>query len=217
MGNDLATSEDPHRVDTLDQVYELVGEPIPGIEVKVDDRLDEETTAFIERAPFLVLATADADGNVDTSPKGDEPGFVLVEDDQTLVIPDRPGNRLVFGLKNILSNPHVGVLFMVPGTNETFRVNGRAELTSDPVLLDELAARGKPALLGIRVHIDECFHHCAKAFIRSKLWKHETWPEKRQVSFGRRFADKLGVRGDDGDKLARDIDTAVEEDYRTNL
>ena len=211
------TTEDPHRIESLEEIYALVGDPVPGVELKVDDVLGEDARAFIERSPFLVLATADADGTVDTSPKGGEPGFVLIEDETTMLIPDRPGNRLVFGLKNILANPHVGVLFLVPGTNETLRVNGRAELTSDPVLLEKLAARGKPALLAIRVAVDECFHHCGKAFIRSKLWKSETWPEKQRISFGEQFVAKLGSEGQEAEELARAIDARVEEDYRTNL
>lgn len=141
---------------------------------------------------------------------GDGPGFVLIEDERTFVIPDRPGNRLVFGLENILANPHVGVLFLIPGTPETLRINGTAEITRDPALLERLAARGKPAVLGIRVHIEECFFHCAKAFLRSQLWKPETWPERRRISFGKIMAAKLGADPDQ-------IDKAIEEDYRTNL
>src|SRR4051812_19740388 len=155
----MAATEDPHRLSTAEDLWALIGATKPGIELKVDTTLDAAARAFIAKSPFLVLSTADAAGNVDASPKGDDPGFVLVEDDTTLVIPDRPGNRLVFGLQNILENPHVGLLFMIPGTGETLRVNGRAELSADPVLLEQLAARSRPAVLAIRVHVDESFHH----------------------------------------------------------
>ncbi len=168
---------------------------------------------FIRRSPFLVLATADADGNHDASPKGDGPGFVVVEDKRTLVIPERKGNRLMFSLRNILANPRVGIIFLVPGTDETFRVNGTAELSDDPDLLVRLTARGAPALLAIRVTVQECFFHCAKAFIRSQLWKPESWPERRKISFGKLLTAKVGG----GDDLARQIDQAIDEDYKNNL
>ncbi len=207
------SSSDPHRIETVEALRTLVGEKLPGIELKVERELTAHARAFIERSPFLVLSTADGEGRQDASPKGDEPGFVVIEDDRTFVIPDRSGNRLVFGLQNILSNPQVGVLFIIPGTPETVRVNGRAELTADPELLGRMAARGKRALLGIRVTVDECFFHCAKAFLRSKLWNHASWPERQRISFGRMFAEKMG--GDD--KLAAAVDESVERDYRTNL
>lgn len=205
---------DVHHLDTVEKLRAIVSEPGPGIDLKVYDHLEEEAVAHIASSPFIVLATADADGNLDASPKGDDPGFVVVEDERTLLIPDRPGNRLAFGLTNIVENPHVGILFIIPGTTETFRVNGTAELRSDPELLTRLAARGKPAILVIRVTIEQCFFHCSKAFLRSRLWKHETWPEHPKVSFGRMFARRID--GAD-DNLAEVIDQSVAEDYRTNL
>jgi len=123
-------------------------------------------------------------------------------------------NRLAYGLNNIVANPRVGLIFMVPGTTETLRVNGSAELRSDPELLERLEARGKPAVLVIKVTVEECFFHCSKAFIRSKLWKHETWPEKQKISFGTMLAKRL--KSDDPD-LPGLIDAGVEEDARTNL
>jgi predicted pyridoxine 5'-phosphate oxidase superfamily flavin-nucleotide-binding protein len=119
----------------------------------------------------------------------------------------------VYGLQNILINPRVGVIFMLPGTPETVRVNGRATLTSDPELLARLAARGKPAVLAIRVRVEECFHHCAKAFLRSKLWKPETWQERMKISFGKMAAKRMKL----GDEVAARFDAAVEDDYRNNL
>ncbi len=150
---------------------------------------------------------------LDASPKGDEPGFCRIEDDHTLVIPDRPGNKLAYGLQNILVNPRVGVIFMLPGTPETVRVNGTATLTCDPELLGRLSARGKPALLAIRIRVEECFHHCAKAFIRSKLWKPESWSERLKVSFGAMAVKRMKLPDD----VAAKFDAAVDEDYRSNL
>jgi PPOX class probable FMN-dependent enzyme len=158
-----------------------------------------------------VLATADAEGNQDASPKGDHPGFVLVENPSTIVIPERKGNKLLFGLQNILANPHVAMVFMLPGTGETFRVNGRAELSTDPELLGKLTARGTPALLAIRVKIHECFFHCAKAFIRSQLWRPESWGERVSISWGTYLGPKLGLKGE----AARQIDAAIEQDYNS--
>ncbi len=204
---------DPHAITDNDGLRAVVGAEFPGLSEKNQDHLNEFAIEFLARAPFLVLSTADQQGNIDASPKGDGPGFVLVEDDHTLVIPDRPGNKLAYGHQNILSNPRVGVLFMIPGTPETLRVNGTATLTADPALLERLAARGKPAVLAIRVHVQECFFHCAKAFIRSGLWKHEAWPERHKISFGEMFAKQ---RGGDAES-AKQLDAAIEADYRDNL
>src|SRR5215469_7533826 len=118
-----------HSITTLEQLRAIIGEPRPMVQLKVLKVLDENTSDFIRRSPFLVLATADRAGNQDASPKGDYPGFVAVEDEHTLLIPERTGNKLIFGLQNILANPHVSLIFLVPGTNETLRVTGRAELT----------------------------------------------------------------------------------------
>ena len=191
----------------------VIGEETPGVAAKNQPCLNATAIAFLARCPFIVLSTADAAGRVDASPKGDAPGFILVENDGSIVIPDRPGNRLVYGLQNILDNPRVGVLCLVPNTGETLSINGRAELTADPQLLQSLAARGKPATLAIRVAIEECFFHCAKAFIRSGLWQPETWPARDRVSFGKLFAE---LRGTDA-ATADAIDAAVEAGYRDNL
>ncbi|MCZ6658825.1 MAG: pyridoxamine 5'-phosphate oxidase family protein [Gammaproteobacteria bacterium] len=204
---------DKHSITTAERLREVVGAEIPGLAEKNQDCLNEFAIDFLSRCPFLVLSTSDADGRADASPKGDAPGFVEVEDERTLIIPDRPGNKLAYGHLNIIDNPHVGVLFMIPGTPETLRVNGRAELTTDPVLLEQLAARGKPAVLAIRVHIDECFFHCAKAFIRSDLWKPDAWPQRHKISFGRMYAKQRGA----DEATAQEIDAFVEADYRDNL
>jgi uncharacterized protein len=202
-----------HRIETVARLQALIGEPNPLTPKKLFSSLDQAAIDFIRRSPFLVLATADAQGNQDASPKGDGQGFVAVEDEHTLLIPERKGNRLMFGLRNILSNPQVGIIFLVPGTDETLRVNGAAELSDDPAFLVPPSTRGAPALLAIRVTVRECFFHCAKAFIRSQLWKPATWPERRKISFGKILSAKVGG----GEELARQVDKAVEQDYKDNL
>lgn len=206
-------NEDPHRVSTVESLRAIIGEASPAVSMKLEPALGSHARAFIARSPFLVLSTSDAEGRQDVSPKGDAPGFCAVEDDHTLLIPDRRGNKLVFGLQNILANPHVGVLFIVPGTGETLRVNGTAELTADPAVLERLATRGQPAVLAIRVRVEECFFHCAKAFLRAQLWKPDAWPAGERVSFGRMFAEKAG--GDE--EVAKAIDAMIEDDYKHGL
>ena len=202
-------NEPDFRITSVAQLRGLISEPGKMVRAKVLTELDSLAIDFIQRSPFLVLATADADGNQDASPKGDHPGFVLVESPSTIVIPERKGNKLLFGLQNILLNPQVGMVFMVPGTGETLRVNGTAELTTDPVLLEKLTTRGAPALLAIRVTVRECFFHCAKAFIRSQLWRPETWEQRVSISWGKYLAPKVG--GDEA--MARQVDKVIEQDY----
>jgi uncharacterized protein len=153
-----------------------------------------------------VLATAGPDGQLEVSPKGDQPGFVVVEDERTLLVPDRKGNKLLFGLQNVLANPQVSLIFLVPATDETLRLSGRAELYRDPALLARLSTRGQPALVAMRVRIERCFFHCARAFLRARLWDPASWPEPQRVSFGRQLAPKLGG----GEKLAAQIDAAID-------
>ncbi len=206
-------THDPHRIETVEQLREVIGEPNPVTAMKVATTLDDFARAFIQRSPFVLMSTADADGHQDVSPKGDGPGFVAVEDDGTLLIPDRKGNQLVFGLQNVLVNPHIGLIFLIPGTGETLRINGSAELTRDPAILERLTARGKPAVLAIRVRVHECFFHCAKAFLRAQLWKPESWGERHRVSFGAITSKRFGA----GEDIAKQIDELIEDDYRNNL
>lgn len=148
----------------------LIGQPTDLVRSKVVSRLSAATRPFIERAPFVCLATSAADGSCDVSPRGDPPGFVRILDDATLLIPDRPGNRIADSLVNILSNPHVALLFVIPGVEDSFRVDGRATLTDDPDLLRDSAVEGRAPRLGIIVDIDHAYLQCGKAFIRSSLW-----------------------------------------------
>lgn len=159
------------------ELRELLGEPAPRAATKERTRLHPRDREWIATAPFAVLATSDAEGRCDASPKGDPAGFVHVIDDRTLAIPERPGNRRGDGYFNILSNPHVGVLFLIPGRNETLRVNGRARLLRDAPYFDEMVVKGHRPILAVEVAIEQIFYHCAKALLRSELWRLERWPE----------------------------------------
>lgn len=204
---------DPHLLTNLEQVRAIIGPEVPVIKAKFSPALEETASGYIRHSPLLLLATVDRDGHPDVSPKGDGPGFVAIEDERTLLIPERKGNKLIMGLQNILATGRVALVFLVPGTEETLRVHGRAELTADPEVLARLEQRGQPALLAIRVHVEQVFFHCAKAFKRSQLWQPASWPANLRISFGKLLAKKLGA----GDDAAEKIDAAVEEDYRTGL
>jgi len=195
------------------QMREVIGESFPGLEEKNMDHVDHFARDFISKSPFIVLSTSDESGRMDASPKGDAPGFVELADERTLLIPDRFGNKLAYGHRNILANSRIGLLFMIPNTSETLRVNGKAELTRDPELLERLQARNQPALLVIRVFVEECFFHCGKAMIRSNLWKPENWGEKHRVSFGEMYAERKKVDS----SVAAQIDASIKLDYKERL
>jgi uncharacterized protein len=161
---------------TEQELRTLIG--VPGARSVQKERrvLDEHDQAFIARSPFVLLATSDASGRCDVSPKGDAPGFVQIVDARRLIIPERPGNKRLDGMINILANPHVGLIVIVPGREETLRVNGKAWITRDRQLLERCTAQGKVPLVAIGVEVEQCFLHCPKAFIRSRLWHHQSWP-----------------------------------------
>jgi len=156
----------------------LMGDPIaPSVVEKTLSSLDRHCLTFIERSPFVLIASSNAEGRMDISPKGDAPGFVKVLDEQTLAIPDRPGNQRFDTIRNLLQSPRIGLIFLIPGKRETLRISGTAEVVRDSELLDTLAANGKVPALAIAVHVDEAFFHCAKCIIRSHLWQFEQWPK----------------------------------------
>jgi PPOX class probable FMN-dependent enzyme len=165
-------------LETEEQLRTLLGAPAELVVSKVVDRLNPLTRRFIECSPFLCLASSDAAGNCDVSPRGDPRGFVRILDDRTLLMPERPGNRLADSLRNVLQNPKVGLLFVIPGVTDTFRVNGRATLTTDAALLTPSAVEGKVPKLGLLIDIEAAFTHCSKAFLRSKLWDPSTFVER---------------------------------------
>ncbi|HWD28224.1 MAG TPA: MSMEG_1061 family FMN-dependent PPOX-type flavoprotein [Rhizomicrobium sp.] len=174
------------QITSIEALRERLPEPNPLTRTKVRKFLDGQAKAFVARAPFLLLSTVDAGGAVEVSPKGDEPGFVHVQDDTTLLVPDRAGNNLAFGHINILSNPNVGLIFLAPGTGETLRVSGRATLHDDEDLCARLSSRGKPAKLVMKLAVDRAYFHCARAILRSNLWKPDAWAaDPLKVSFGK--------------------------------
>jgi PPOX class probable FMN-dependent enzyme len=157
------------------ELRDLLGEPAGRAVTKERTRLHERDKEWLAASPFCLIATADASGNCDVSPKGDPPGFTFVLDDATIAIPDRPGNRRADGFRNILSNPQVGTIFLVPGRGETLRINGRARLLRDAPFFDDLVIKGHRPQLALVIDIQQIFFHCPKAFLRSALWKPETW------------------------------------------
>ncbi|HEY1532450.1 MAG TPA: pyridoxamine 5'-phosphate oxidase family protein [Polyangiaceae bacterium] len=165
-------------VGSEEELRALLGQPAPLVVAKVVARLNALTRRFIELSPFLCLASSDGAGNCDVSPRGDPRGFVRILDDQTLLLPERPGNRLADSLRNVLQNPKVGLLFVIPGVTDTFRVNGRATLTTDAALLAPSAVEGKLPTLGLLIDIEAAFTHCSKAFLRSQLWDPSTFVER---------------------------------------
>lgn len=162
-------------VTSLEELVAVVGVPLQRVAEKVRPALADLDRQWIEASPFCLLATADGHGRCDVSPKGDPSGVATVLDERTLVLPDRPGNRRVDGFRNVLENPRAGLLFLLPGRGDTLRVNGRARLVSDAPWFDDLVVRGHRPRLALVVDVEEVFHHCAKAFLRSRLWEPETW------------------------------------------
>jgi PPOX class probable FMN-dependent enzyme len=202
-------------VTSEEELDTLFGEPHKLVKQKSQSFLDENMMEFIHRSSLICLSTIDNKGQVDVSPKGDAPGFVQIDSETHLTIPDRPGNRLVMGFRNILKNNNVGIIFIAPNMRETLRIKGQAVISRDPSLLQELSAKGKPALLATRITIDECFFHCGKALIRSKLWKPDEWEAHSD-------SDSLMVRNvaskiSGGAEMEKAIEAEVEENYRKEL
>ena len=170
---DTIEKSDAFTVTSLEDLAEIYDAPLETALTKQTDHVTAPGRAFIAASPFLILATASAAG-IDCSPKGDAPGFVQLLDDRTILIPDRPGNNRIDGMKNIIDNPSVGIIFMVPGSNSTYRVNGTARISTDPELLGRFEVRGKLPQALIVVSVEEAFSHCPKAFVRAKLWDGDT-------------------------------------------
>jgi PPOX class probable FMN-dependent enzyme len=156
-------------------LQDLLGTPSRRAATKDRRVLHQMDRQWLAASPFCMIATSGADGTCDVSPKGDPPGFVHVLNDSTIVIPDRPGNNRADGFRNILGNPHVGLVFLVPGRGETLRINGRCRLIREAPFFDDLVVRGHRPVLALLVEIEQVFYHCPKAFMRSKLWQPGTW------------------------------------------
>lgn len=158
-----------------DQLRALLGEPVPAALAKERTALTDLDREWLAASPFCLVATSGADGSCDVSPKGDPAGFVLVLDDRTIALPERAGNRRADGYRNILANPHVGLIHLIPGRTDTLRINGRARLVTEPALLDRMVVHGHRPVLAVVVDIEQVFHHCGKAFLRSQLWDTGSW------------------------------------------
>ncbi|MFI7224329.1 pyridoxamine 5'-phosphate oxidase family protein [Nonomuraea angiospora] len=171
------------------ELRELLGEVMPRAATKERVRLHERDREWLAASPFCLIATSDDAGACDVSPKGDPAGFVHVIDDTTIAIPDRPGNRRADGFLNVLTNPHVGLIFLIPGRNETLRINGRARLLRDAPFFDEMIVKGHRPHLALVVEIEQIFFHCAKAFLRSELWKPDSWEPEVLPSHARLVKD----------------------------
>ncbi|MFI0353112.1 pyridoxamine 5'-phosphate oxidase family protein [Actinomadura sp. 9N407] len=200
-------------VTTEAQLREIVLEPSQAMWDKDIARIDEHARTIIAHSPFVLLSTSDAEGACDVSPRGDPAGSVLVLDDHRLAIADRPGNHRIDSFRNLLRNPRIGLLFLVPGMNETLRVNGRATLVSDAPFFDDLTVQGKRPRLAALIEVEELYMHCSKAFVRSSLWDPATWPDRKSLpTLGRIAKDHLGIK----EVSVEAIDEGLAQDAETN-
>lgn len=198
--------------DELRRIYKTP-EPTAGAIRKELKKLDGHCRAFIARSPFVLIGSSDGKGNADVTPKGDKPGFAAILDDSTIAIPDRPGNNRLDTLENIVANPAVGLLFLIPGMNETLRVNGEARITVDAALRERLAVDGKPPLSVVVVAVSAAYMHCAKAFMRSQLWRNESWPDRASMpTLGEILRDQLAL-----DQTAEQTDRWLDDGYRQSM
>jgi len=200
-------------ITTSEQLHEILGTPSKTAAEKAIPALDRHCQDFIERSPFLLIATADASGSMDVSPKGDPAGFVQILDNNTIAIPDRKGNRRADTFLNILENPKVGLFFMVPGYRETLRVTGTAIIVRDLELRESMAVKGSIPELALVVNIEEVFFHCAKCVIRSGLWDADNWINIDDMS---RLADALADQTS-SEESAQEMHKRIEESYEVNL
>lgn len=195
-----------NEITNRDQLRAVYKQPGEGAVKKVLPQLDQHCIAFIARSPFCVLSTAGGDGSLDASPKGGEPGFVTVQDASTILLPDWPGNNRLDSLENILDNPHVGMMLLIPGMSETLRINGRATVSTDPDLLASLAIGGKSPITVVVITVEEAYLHCARAVWRADLWNADKHMERSELpTMGQMLADQ--VAGYDGvavDKIIAD-------------
>lgn len=200
-------------------VREVIGTPMDLAAKKAIPKLDKYCRELIHRSPFLTIGTANANGKADVSPRGDQPGFVLILDDNTIFIPERPGNNRVDTLINITENPNVGLLFLVPGYDETLRVNGRASVIKDQALLERCAVKGKVPKIGVMVAVEEAYLHCAKAFRRSKLWDPESRQDRSEMpSLGKIILDQTAEENKPpADDEVKVVDEFIEDNYRNEL
>lgn len=199
-----------HDINSVEELRNIIGHPRKKVQEKVTNKLDEHIREFINHSPFALISTSDNKMRSYVSPRGDAPGFVKVHDDNTLLLPERPGNKLAFGYQNIIENGQIGLIFMVPRILESLRIRGTARLSKDPELLEQLSAQGKPAILCTIINVETCWMHCGKALIRSKLWDPESWSDKTSFSFSRQVAEVINVAEDL-------VHEDIQNDYKNNL
>ena len=213
------SAQSPVVFTSAEQLQSYIGTPIELAVRKAIPHLDRHCRAFIARSPFVSIGTAAANGRADVSPRGDAPGFVQVLDDHTLFIPDRPGNNRLDTMLNIIDNPNVGLLFMVPGFEDLLRVNGRAHIVCDDDLLSQASVRGKTPKVGIRVQVDEAYLHCAKAVKRSRLWDETSRQDRRELpSLGKMILEQTATpEAPPSAAVVEEVDQLIEENYRTGL
>ncbi|WP_353644053.1 pyridoxamine 5'-phosphate oxidase family protein [Mesorhizobium sp. WSM2239] len=181
-------------IESREELRTLYKSPGDGAVRKELPRLDGHCRSFIAKSPFVLIGSSDGNGNADVTPKGDRPGFVAILDDSTIAIPDRPGNNRLDTLENIIVNPAVGLLFLIPGMNETLRINGHAHITAAAALRERLAVDGKLPISVVVVAVKAAYMHCAKAFMRSELWKPESWPDRAALpTLGEILRDQLAL------------------------
>jgi PPOX class probable FMN-dependent enzyme len=205
------------RIAERQQLREKLGEVSVLAAGKSIKKIDKYAKTFIEYSPFLCIGTADAQGNADVSPRGDPMGFVRVIDEKTIIIPDRPGNNRADTMQNIIANPNVGILFLIPGIEDTLRINGKAEIIDDPEALAPAAVNGKAPKLGIRVKVDEVFFHCAKAFRRSKLWDPSSHQDRAILPSLARIVMEQARACEVEEEEAEKVEEDIQEAYRKNL
>ena len=182
---------------------ETIGEPNELVLSKISDRLNDLTRQFVERSPFVVVATGRPDGGLDVSPRGDPAGFVRILDERTLLLPDRPGNRIADTLTNLLADDRIALLFLIPGVGDTFRVNGRARIVDDPELLAPSTVEGKEPRLGILVEVEEAYTQCSKALVRSDLWNPERHVSRDELPSSGEILRSLNDPGFDAEEYDR--------------
>ena len=196
-----------------DEIRSILGHPGQRAADKVIDHIDQHCASLIAHSPFLVISSADSDGNMDISPKGDPEGFVKVLDDKTLVIPDRLGNRRGDTFSNVLQNPKVGLYFLAPGYRETLRVSGTAQIVRDTALLESMSVQGKVPTLALVISVEKAFFHCAKCVIRSGLWKPESWGSVDGIP----TLGEILVSHSNIDEPAEEIQKSIDEAYETRV
>lgn len=205
-------------IGSREQLRTVLAEPGEMVKAKEIDFLDTHCQNLISRSPFLLLATASKSGRCDVSPKGDAAGFVQVLDKHHLAIPDRVGNNRLDSIENILENSQVGLLFIIPGTRETLRINGQAWIIQDDEILDKAIVNDKRPNLAIGVKVQEAFIHCGKSMIRSKLWEPQHWPSLEDLpSFGKMLVDHVNTVKHHTDMSGKKLDIALEDDYKNEL